>query len=232
MIIVDGTADRKRLGLLVPSSNTIMEQDLQRGLSDIANVHTARMYLVETTEKGESAMLDEYFPRAVEDIASLKPHAVVFGCTSAGALRGRAYDKDLCERIQARTGAAAISTIDAASSALAESGHQRVSVLTPYIDELNVRVRASIEDAGVEVIEIAGLGITDNFRLAEPTPSEIANHAVELIRRTNPSMLFISCTNFRSLEAAQRIESATGVPVMTSNLAVIRAVEKSIAEKV
>ncbi|MDJ0419882.1 maleate cis-trans isomerase family protein [Rhodococcus opacus] len=232
MIIVDATVDRKRLGLLVPSSNTIMEQDLQRGLSDIASVHAARMYLVEATESGESAMLDEYLDRAVEDLASLKPHVVVFGCTSAGALRGPAYDRQLCERIQAQTGATTISTIESASNVLAESGHQRVAVLTPYVDELNVKVRASIEAAGVDVMEIEGLGISDNYGLAEPTPSDIANRAVALIRRTKPSMLFVSCTNFRSLEAAEHIEMVTGVPVMTSNLAVIRAVKKAVTERV
>ncbi|MFE7423365.1 hypothetical protein [Rhodococcus sp. NPDC057529] len=232
MIVVDGTVDRKRLGLLVPSSNTIMEQDLQRGLKDIASVHSARMYLVETTDGGESAMLDEYLDRAVEDLATLKPDVMVFGCTSAGALRGPDYDRQLCARIQAQTGATTISTIDAAASALAESGHQKVAVLTPYVDELNVKIKSSVEAAGVDVVEIEGLGITDNHGLAEPTPSEIANRAIALIRRTNPAMLFISCTNVRAIEAAQRIETVTGVEVLTSNLAVIRAVEKAVTERV
>lgn len=156
----------------------------------------------------------------------------MFGCTSAGALRGADYDRQLCTRIQDRTGASTISTINAATTALKESGHQRVSVLTPYIDELNERVRASIESAGVEVIDIKGLGILRGLDLSKPTPSEIANHAIELIRRTNPPMLFISCTDFRSLEAVEQIEAATGTPVITSNLAVIRAVENAIHARV
>jgi maleate isomerase len=222
------TASRKRIGLLVPSTNTTMEQDLQRALAGVATVHTARMHLVETTEKDESVMLDEYLPGALEDIATLEPDVVVFGCTSAGALRGPDYDRELCQRIQNRTGAPTISTINAAATALKESGHPCVSVLTPYIEELSSRVRASIESAGVEVIDIKGLGILRGLDLSKPTPSEIAKHAIDLIRATKPPMLFISCTDFRSLEAVKEIEEATGTPVMTSNLAVIRAVENEL----
>lgn len=228
MTTQENVASRKRVGLLVPSTNTTMEQDLQRGLAGVATVHTARMHLVETTEKDESIMLDEYFPGALEDIATLEPDVVVFGCTSAGALRGVDYDRELCQRIQDRTGARAISTIDAATTALKGSGHQQVSVLTPYIDELSNRVRTSIESAGVQVIDIKGLGILRGLDLSKPTPSEVAGHAIALIRATNPPMLFISCTDFRSLEAAKEIEEATGIPVMTSNLAVIRAIENAL----
>lgn len=49
--------------------------------------------------------------------------------------------------------------------------------------------------AGVDVVEIDWFGIRDNYSLAEPTPSDMANRvAVALLRRPKPSMLFVSCT--------------------------------------
>ena len=77
-----------RVGLVVPSPNTVMEADLYRRLPAGATLHTARMYMVETTPEGESAMLDDHLPGAIRDLASARPDVVVFGCTSAGALRG------------------------------------------------------------------------------------------------------------------------------------------------
>ena len=52
----DGSSggQRKRIALLVPSSNTVMENDLHSALSrDLFTVHTDRMYLVETTREAE-----------------------------------------------------------------------------------------------------------------------------------------------------------------------------------
>jgi maleate isomerase len=226
----DSTVDLARVGLLVPSANIVMERDLQRGLRDVASVHTARMYNVETTAEAESRMLDEYLPRAITDIASLRPHAVVFGCTSAGALRGPAYDQELRRRIEDETGARTVSTIAAATYAVAATGLRRIAILTPYNDELNVKIKASFEEAGSEVVEIQGFGIEDSFALAEPTPDQIASRAIQLVERSKPDLLFISCTDFRALEAAPAVEAATGVPVMTSNLAVLQAVKAALLQ--
>lgn len=228
MTELNPNTDPARVGLLVPSANIVMERDLQRGLRDIASVHTARMFNVETTAEAEGAMLDEHLPRAISYIASLKPRAVVFGCTSAGALRGLSYDQEIRQRIHEETGAEAISTIAAATGAVAAIGARRLAILTPYIDELNVKIRESFE-AVSDVVGIEGFGIDNSFGLAEPTPTEIASCATDLIKRTSPDLLFISCTDFRGLEAAPVVENATGVPVVTSNSAVIAAVRESLA---
>lgn len=217
-----------RVGLLVPSSNTVMEQDLGRGLRDVATVHAARMHLVETTEAAEVEMLDSYLPQAVADVASLKPDVTVFGCTSAGAVRGPDYDRELCARIEQESGAAAVSTIASVSKAISATGRSRIAVLTPYVDELNDKIRNSLEASGLEVLDIEGFGIDDNFDLATPTPQEILARALSLVRRTEPELLFISCTNFQALSAREAIEAAARVPVVTSNSAVIDAVRAQL----
>src|SRR3982751_751191 len=121
-----------RVGLVVPSSNTVMEVDLYRRLPPEVTLHTARMFMVETTPEGESAMLDDYLPGAVRDLASVNPDVVVFGCTSAGALRGNDYE---AERIRSRgeqTGAEVVSVAAAVRAAIRRRGARRVGVVTPY----------------------------------------------------------------------------------------------------
>ena len=44
-------------------------------------------------------MLDEHLPTTAADLATARPDVVVFACTSAGALRGNAYEADLIERL-------------------------------------------------------------------------------------------------------------------------------------
>ncbi len=83
------------------------------------------------------------------------------------ALRGNDYDTELCQRISELTGAPTVSTIGAVRAAIEASGAASIGVITPYVDELNEKIKASIEDDGIDVAGITGLGITDNFQIAE-----------------------------------------------------------------
>ncbi|MFE6686222.1 hypothetical protein ACFVFQ_07050 [Streptomyces sp. NPDC057743] len=103
-----------------------------------------------------------------------------------------------------------------------------MAVLTPYVDELNAKISASLSSGGLEILGIEGFGVRDCFGLAGPEPREIAHRARKLIERTRPEVLFLSCTNFRALEAVDEIESASGIPVVTSNGAVITAVRRAL----
>jgi maleate isomerase len=211
----------KRLGLIVPSSNSVMEVDFYKNLPPDISLHVARMYLHDTTVTGEEEMLDLHFPRALSDLATVIPHAVVFGCTSAGALRGNAYDQELCQRIGEVAKCHAVSTIASARDALKRRGIKRAAVVTPYIDSLNQRIRVSLEADGLEVALIAGLGIDYNFAIADVKPDEIITFVSKTIAGQKIDGVFISCTNFRGMEVRERIEQLTGLPVVTSNQAVL-----------
>ena len=217
-----------RVGVIVPSSNTVMEVDLYRGFPSDVTVHTARMYMVETTPEGESAMLDDHLPGAIRDLASARPDLVVFGCTSAGALRGKEYEAELIRRIAEETGAEAISVANAVGEAINRRAAKRVGVVTPYVDSLNEKIVASLEADGLEVAGIHGLGIDENFEIAAVDPQRIAEFAAECFGGASIDLLFASCTNFRALDAVDRIEDRLGVPAMTSNLAALEAVMEAL----
>ena len=46
----------RRVGLMIPSSNTMMEVDFARDLPAGTALHTARMYMEDTTPAGENRM--------------------------------------------------------------------------------------------------------------------------------------------------------------------------------
>jgi maleate isomerase len=217
-----------RVGLIVPSSNTVMEVDLYRRLPERATLHTARMHLVTTTPECEADMLDEHLPLAVRDIATARPDVVVFGCTSAGALRGNDYEERILAGVAEGTGAVAVSVAAAVRGALRRRGARRVAVVTPYVEGLNDRIRESFEADGFEVAAVHGMGITENFAIASVEPERIAEFAVERVGGMDVDLVFASCTNLRALDARERIEQATGVPVMTSNLAALEAVLEAL----
>lgn len=217
----------RRLGLMIPSSNTMMESDFIHNAPPGTAVHTARMYMEDTTPAGENRMLDEFALPAARDLGTARPDVVVFGCTSAGALRGNDYDTALCQQISDVAGAPAVSTIASVRTAIEAAGGSRIGVITPYVDELNEKIKASIEADGPEVVRIEGLGITENFTIAEVSHDEIVSFAVRALGDLADSgaidLVFASCTNFGAMAARPAIAERLGLPVVTSNQAVFDA---------
>lgn len=218
---------RIRIGLLVPSSNTVMENDLHAGLpKDRYTVHTARMYLEETTRAGEIEMIEQHAPKAAADAGTAGLDLLVFGCTSAGSLFGLDYDRKVCKDLGALAKCSSLGTISAVNDSLDARGFKKLAVITPYIDDLTQAVAGAAANANRKIVAAHGMGIDVNVELATPTPSEIVSFAVDRLHGVEMDGLFVSCTNFRALEAVKELESAFGVPVVTSCLAVIEQVRK------
>ena len=217
----------RRLGLMIPSSNTMMEPDFIHNAPAGTSVHTARMYMEDTTADGENRMLDEFALPAARDLGTARPDVVVFGCTSAGALRGNDYDTMLCQRISEVAGAPVVSTIASVRTAIEAAGASRIGVVTPYVDQLNEKIKASIEADGPRVVRIAGLGITENYTIAGVGQDDIVGFAVRALGDLAESgaidLVFASCTNFGAMAARPAIAERLGLPVVTSNQAVLDA---------
>ena len=120
-----------------------------------------------------------------------------------------------------------VSTIGAVRTAIEASGAASVGVITPYVDELNEKIKASIEDDGIDVAGITGLGITDNFQIAEVPQDEIVEFAERalgpLAAGGTIDLVFASCTNFGAMAARPAVAERLGLPVVTSNQAVLAA---------
>jgi maleate isomerase len=188
------------------------------------------MRLRATTEADEDRMLDTHTLPAAADLGTIRPDVVVFSCTSAGALRGRAYETALCREIAATVNAPVVSTMDAVRGELARFGVRSVSVATPYAEALTGSVRASLEADGLAVPAAAGLGLTDSLEIAAVAPDEIVRFAVETFRRGPADAVFVACCTFRAFDARDAIAAALGVPVVTSNQAALDAALRVLDE--
>lgn len=215
-----------RVGLLVPSSNTVMEVDLYRNLPPPITIHPARMYLEETTPQGEERMISEELPRAAQLLRTLHPHRVVFGCTSAGALHGASFPQEINRTIGAIVGCPVLDILSPVAEELKRVGAKKLAVLTPYASALNQSIQTSLEALGFQVLSIDGMGITVNFELATPTPEEIFAFAQKRNIPQGAEALFISCTNFRALEAMSKMREHFRLPIVTSNQATIEKIKR------
>jgi maleate isomerase len=216
-----------RIGLIVPSSNTVMEPDFHRHLGPVNIVSTARIFLEEVTREAEIRMLEEDLPRAVDQIRTTAPDIVVFGCTSAGALGTLAHDARIRDSIAKGSGAKTVTVLQAVLAGLRSIQSRKIAVFTPYIDDLTAGVARCLAEGGYPAIKAAGMGIRANLDIGRVTPAEIVSFVENQINGIAPDCVFLSCTNWRALEAIQPLEAKLGIPVISSNGAAIEMVDRS-----
>ncbi|MEM3831723.1 MAG: aspartate/glutamate racemase family protein [Sulfolobales archaeon] len=124
-----------------------------------------------------------------------------------------------------------ITTAQAVIEALKTLGAREIVVATPYIEEINERERRFLEDQGFRVLRIKGLGIRKNTEIGRLPPWTAYRLALEAIRDLRADALFISCTNFRTIEIIEALESRLGIPVISSNTASMWLALRSIGVK-
>jgi maleate isomerase len=207
---------RARIGLIVPSSNTTMEPEFSKIMPEGVSVHTARLKLVNVDAESLRKMAERSV-EAAEDLATAEVDLIVYGCTTGSLLEGSRWEEELRLRIEKATGITVITTAQAVVKSLKALGARKVSVATPYIEELNEREKRFLEENGFKVIKIKGLGIVKNTEIGKQPPWVAYRLALEVARDSDADVLFISCTNFRTLEVINYLEETLQIPVISSN---------------
>jgi len=210
------SASTVRLGVIVPSVNTVVEPWYSRVLPAGVALHASRMLLASPITRETLQCMDhEEGIASAQRLASCKPHAIAYGCTASSIVQGPAYDRQLKRDLEAATGVPCFTAVDAIAQALHAVGAQRICVASPYTDAIDHAEKAFFEALGFEVMGMANLGIEDGFALASPTPGDM----LALGRRAwrhGADALLISCLNMNSQDVVQVLENEIGRPVVTS----------------
>src|SRR3954468_21597859 len=146
-------SDYFRAGLIIPSSNTVMEADFHRELGARSAIGTTRIFLEQVTREAEESMIRDDLPRALRLIKTTDPHVIVFGCTSAGSLGGLESDAAIARKIEEATGVPGVTVVGSVVEQLHAIGPRRVAVFTPYMEDLTRSVSQCVVDAGYELVK-------------------------------------------------------------------------------
>src|SRR4051794_8796430 len=154
-----------RLGMLTPSSNTVLEPVTVAMLRDVPEVtaHFSRFKVTEIALSQHALMQfdDTEILRAAELLAHAKVDAIAWNGTSASWL-GFDRDERLCECITAATGIAACTSVLAFwEMILTRKRLRRIGLVTPYVDDVQARIVATWAAAGLACAAERHLGLQD-----------------------------------------------------------------------
>ncbi len=204
-----------RLGLIALSTDITIEADFHRLLPDGAMFHTARVIQTNpTTIENLRTMGPQLAAAAASLVAGHPLDAIAYGCTSATVAMG--YDEVAAQIGAGRPGLPVTTPITAALKAFEMFKVHKISMLTPYIDNVNQPMLHFLAENGITVLNLAAFGLENDIDMCRVSPDAIRRAAVASCD-DEADALFISCTALRGVEVAEALEADLVCPVFSSN---------------
>jgi maleate isomerase len=209
---------RKRLGMITPSSNSVLEPVTSAMLHGVSGVtaHFARFRVTEIAL--DAAALSQFDASvmlpAADLLADAKVDAIAWNGTSSSWL-GVSRDRSLCEAITARTGVPATTSTLACIEAARACGARRVGLVSPYTDDVQRRIAEVWAEEGIAPHAERHLGLRDNFSFGEVAPATIAG-MIRAVAAEGADAVVILCTNLDGAALAASLERELDIAVLDS----------------
>lgn len=204
-----------RLGMLTPSSNTVLEPATAALLAGTPHItaHFQRLRVLSISLEGGSTGQFDAAPMvaAAEMLADAKVHAICWNGTS-GSWLGLDADRALCAAITAATGIPCTTATLALHDALHALGARRVGLVTPYLGSVQAAILAGLRAEGFETAAERHLEDPGNYSFADHAPA-LVTRLVREVAAEGCDAIAVHCTNFRGLDAARAV---AGVAVLDS----------------
>lgn len=209
---------RARIGLLALATDLNSEADLRRMLPDDVGLFSNRVQHTNPMSLQALRRVADDLPRAGSGLLpGLDLDVVIYGCTSGTIALGEAATLEAVAR--ARASRHQTTPVTASLAALRRLGARRVSILTPYREDVNRALGSYYASRGLEVLNVAGLGMDDDYAMTALPPQALVEAGRQAMA-PGADALFISCTALRASLAVDALEAALGRPVVTSNQAI------------
>ena len=212
---------QSRIGLIVPSSNCLAEEQFHKYAPAGVDVQVTRLRMTGKWHKPLNEIKDT-IAEAAAALSDTNPGVIVFNCTANSMEGGLAGEARVREVIQEASGCLAITTGQAITEALKLFQLKKLVLISPYVAATNQHEIRFLSEAGFDVIHDLGLGLRGGAQYINVTPQRWKEIALENIRPEADGYL-LSCANTTMIEAIEELEQSLKKPVVTSNQAVLWA---------
>ena len=208
---------RGKIGLLVPSGNTVIEPEFQAMVPQGVAVYAARMRQTELTKEALISIAEEA-KTEIKKLADAGCDLVIYGLTAGTMMFGTDYDKILKKQLFSAGGIDVITVASAVVEELKFLGMEKICMITPYTQEVNEREKKFLKDCGITVTADICMGLNQLKSISNQNPKSLYRLVCEVYKQEVDG-IFISCTNLPSLEILDFLTQDFGKPTISSNSA-------------
>lgn len=226
----------RRIGLIVPSSNTTMETELplmfrrrEAVQPETFTFHSSRARMQHVTPEELGAMV-KASERSAAEVADAGIEAIAYACLVAVMAQGAGAHRVIEPRLAACAGGSVpvISSAGALVEALEVLGAKRIALVAPYMKPLTAMVCAYIADAGIEVRRSVSLEVSDNQAVGRLDPAGLVEVADGLDTSDVDALVLSACVQMPSLAAVDPVQQRVGIPVLTAATATTYALLRAL----
>lgn len=219
---------RGKIGAIIPSTGITFDYEWSRMLPKGTSFHVTRVLL----ERATIESLDEMsaaIPAAVNLLRTADVQVICYGCTIGSLYRGVSGEEQLSNAMRTIVDVPVVTMAKSAADAMRELGMKRVVVANPYTDEINVLVRNYLEENDFDIVSLFSRPVSSSRHIADLSLQDVVSMASNAISNArNVDGIFLSCGNMRTVDAIDEIERKTGLPVVSSNQALIWSALRAI----
>lgn len=220
--MTDSLGWRRRIGIVMPSTNTSVQpecDDLRpRGVTN----HIARISITERPLNTDQAFMEHVeamrsgIGAAIDQVMTCEPEHVIMGVALEAFWGGVAQAEALRKELEERAGVGVTMGSDAVKAALDAFGSKRIAVLTPHQPKGDEVVQAWFEEAGYTVVRLKGLRCGSPRLIAHTQPEEVRAAYRELDGSDIDAIVQVG-TNLAGMAVAAEAERWLGKPVLSMN---------------
>jgi len=214
---------RKRIGILVPSTNTTVQPETECLRVPGVTCHTARVTIKERPLNTEEAFLEHMqmmrdgIGVAIDQIMTADLDHLILGIALETFWGGVAAASKLQAEVAQRAGVGVTMGSTAMVAALEKFGARKLAILTPHQPRGDEMVRAYFLEAGFEVVRLKGLKCATPRLIAQVPLADIRNALRELDGDDVEAMLTVG-TAMPAASVAAEAERWLGKPVLAVNV--------------
>jgi maleate isomerase len=208
-----------RIGLIIPSSNRMVEEEMAPAFPAGAQAHVTRLRMTGTNHLAFDALLPRV-EEAARALTDARCDAVAFHCTANSMEGGKDGEAQILAAL-ARAGAArATTTITAIQRAFDALGARRIVLITPYSEVVTAHEGEFLRRAGYDVLFAKGYALAGSDAYCATPPQFWRDRALEAAHSDADAYL-ISCANIAVFGVIEELEAKLERPIVTSNQAVV-----------
>jgi maleate cis-trans isomerase len=215
---------------MVPINNTTFERELPGWLPQGSTSITLKI------PRGKGLLTAETLPAYKSGALSLARQfkgsgidVVVYGCTAAGFISGPAGDASLAKELAEITGKPVVTVARSMVLALQKVQAKKIALVTPYLHDVNDRLKAFLADGGIQVQRFNSFyapTVDDLGRIEADAVAKMARATMD----GHCDALFIACAQLPTQPIREGLEKEFGRPVLSSNFAATREAIQACAK--
>lgn len=220
------SSPRAQFGLILPSTNTVVEAEFNWMRADGVSWHSGRIYIPDPVLDSDESFvkflesLRTEIGRSVRDVMTAKPDYLVMGMSAETFWGGKDGAAKFEQWMVELSGLDVTTGAKACRSALDAYGAKQIGVITPYQPVGDEQVRTFFTDMGYEVAAVHGLKCDTATSIGDVPPEEI-KAAFREVNGDDVDLLVQAGTNLPASRVAAEMEVELGKPVIAINTATV-----------